>query len=179
LTDLLRLEDCSHLVDELLGVEWLVDEVVGTRFRTAGAVVRLLLAAQHHDRDLRGLLLDLLAQCIPALLAQVGVDEHHTGLLSAESLESFSGVLRQDRAVLVLTREGDFQHPTHGFAVVDSQERGGHRSSEGILAALAISSIRSREVSRNRPRLGRAASIASSAWLSHDAPSSSRRPGRS
>jgi hypothetical protein len=119
----------SHLVDQLLGVERLVHEVVCTHARPAYAVVRLLLAGQQYYGHAGGFALDFLAEIVAAIIAEIGVDECDGRTVVAHLGERICRPFRDDGSIL-LARKGDFQHPSHGFAVINGQQRGGHRSSQ-------------------------------------------------
>jgi hypothetical protein len=114
-----------HFVDELLGVERFLDEIVSPRVLPLLGIVRLLLGGEQQDGD-RGILgFDLGANGIAAGSVQRDVAENHGGTLGSKLGEARVGAVGADDAE-IFAGEGQFQHFAHGDAVVDGEQGRGH-----------------------------------------------------
>jgi hypothetical protein len=113
------------LVDELLGVERLLDEVVGARALPLVGVVRLLLRRKKKDRDRRILCFDLRANGIAACPLQRDVTENDARTFGSQLGERSVGAVGADDAK-ILAGEGHLQDFAHRDAVVDGEQGRGH-----------------------------------------------------
>lgn len=121
-------EERAHLFDELLGVEGLIDVVIGAHLRTPGLIVGAVLAREQDHAGRGGFPLDLLAEIVAAGPGQEGVEQDDRGPVHPKFLERLVRA-PGELGLEILSSEGDFEHLAKGFAVVDSQQLGGHECS--------------------------------------------------
>jgi hypothetical protein len=88
----------------------------------------VLLTRENNDTDLRRLCLNLLAQIVTIVRAEQRINKGDDRALCLELRQGVGGAIGKDHLV-VLTREGDLKHLTHGFAVVDGEQSSSHGSS--------------------------------------------------
>jgi hypothetical protein len=114
-----------HLVDEQLGIERLLDEVVGARGEPFLAVVGLLLRGEHEHRHRGALALDLGAKAVATGALQGDVTENDGRTVSAEPGKRGVRRVGGDDAK-VFAGKSHFQHFAHRDAVVDGEQGRGH-----------------------------------------------------
>jgi hypothetical protein len=112
------LRDRTHLVDQLLGVERLIDEVIGAHGSAAGSVIRLMFAGEQNHARVGRFLFDLTAEVIAIGPFQTGVDESHLGLLGTHFAQCLLGAPGNHHSK-IFPPESHFQDLSHGGAVVD------------------------------------------------------------
>jgi hypothetical protein len=123
------LNERVHLVEQLLGVERLVDVIVSADPGATRTIVGLVLAREEQHRQLWRFPLELLAQIVAAGVTQHSVDQRDARALSSQLGQRVGRAFGQNGAE-VFSGKGHFQDLAHGLAVVDGQQRGGHSSSK-------------------------------------------------
>jgi hypothetical protein len=89
-------------------------------------IVGSLLAGQQHHLDLRSRCLDLLAQIVAAGGSEMAIDNCNLNTARTDGPQRCVCRTNNGRIVCVAS-EGDFEHLSHGLAVIDGEQLGSHQ----------------------------------------------------